>query len=338
MRVECRPSNLYRREACPGSGRMEMGLPDTTSEYAERGTKLHEVMVKMSRNPGWTNLDELSTEDRWAVEYCWGEVYQLFVGNAHCEFLHEVKLDIIGGMTGTADLVLLEKGDAAILVDYKFGHGYVPHPKRNVQFMAYAVALAKQYDLKAIHAIKLQPYSGDPREEYTYDVIDLEEAEDRIAGIIDGANADTAELKAGEHCKYCKAREVCPARMKIAESLPTSRTLSELFGTLLPMERREFVEKLIVARDWADDAYKAFETFVLEGGEVPGWGIGKGRTSRKWKDEASALAYLGEKKPGANLVGLLSPAQVEKIVGKGAVPEELLEVSEGKPTVKRVKA
>jgi hypothetical protein len=35
-------SNLFRRQLCPGSARMEEGLPDEDSEMSREGTLLHD--------------------------------------------------------------------------------------------------------------------------------------------------------------------------------------------------------------------------------------------------------------------------------------------------------
>lgn len=44
------PSVLYRREACPGSARMEQGMPDEKSAASIEGTRRHAILADYLRN------------------------------------------------------------------------------------------------------------------------------------------------------------------------------------------------------------------------------------------------------------------------------------------------
>src|SRR5215471_18843839 len=51
--IEIRPSNLRRRYLCPGSGRMEAGLPDEDSPLAREGRLLHSYWANPEYDRGF---------------------------------------------------------------------------------------------------------------------------------------------------------------------------------------------------------------------------------------------------------------------------------------------
>ena len=81
------------------------------------------------------------------------------------------------------------------------------------------------------------------------------------------------------------------------------------------------------------------EGIVMDGGEIPGYGLEKKRSNRKWKDEeevAKRFAELGDKLVVTKLV---SPAQLEKIVPeKKKEIESLTERPDTGLTLKKVGA
>jgi hypothetical protein len=68
---------------------------------------------------------------------------------------------------------------------------------------------------------------------------------------------------------------------------------------------------------------------MLESGEsVPGWARKPKRATRRWKDEGETLRWLTEDLEADEQEifdrKLKSPAQIEKLVGKTAVPDDLI--------------
>ena len=61
------PSQLYRLYLCPGSHRMAEGLPDTLSEYAEEGTRLHGLVASYLNG---NEPAEASEEDMILLQKC----------------------------------------------------------------------------------------------------------------------------------------------------------------------------------------------------------------------------------------------------------------------------
>lgn len=103
------------------------------------------------------------------------------------------------------------------------------------------------------------------------------------------------------------------------------------------------MEKLKLALDWEDSINSWYEAIKLRirgalerGEEVPGFKLVDGKTNRQWKDEEEVVAtfsdILGEEQMYEKK--LLSPAKMEKIVGKKAV-EMLTFKPEGKKAIAR---
>lgn len=79
---------------------------------------------------------------------------------------------------------------------------------------------------------------------------------------------------------------------------------------------------------------------LLDGGEVPGWKVVEGKLgNRKWSDELAvmhALELNGYAEEDITETKLLSPAAMDKAIGKKKVAElldELIDRSPGAPTV-----
>src|SRR5690348_5859663 len=129
------PSNLLRRQKCPGSARMEMDLPEETTLDAEEGRLLHAAFAT-------EELDLLHGEPKEAAQRAIGlrdEALETVFGSAlpdHCEIAMEKPLAFVGELEkarkghyvkdqrelfrGTADFVAIGE-DRALVVDYKFG-------------------------------------------------------------------------------------------------------------------------------------------------------------------------------------------------------------------------
>ena len=97
----CGPSQLYKRQACPGSLRMEARLPDIpSSSDAERGTNLHDAIDKPQQD------DEMSLFDLKQVKVVREAMDEY---GQECEWRYEVpftiKIPFCEDHWGTADCV-----------------------------------------------------------------------------------------------------------------------------------------------------------------------------------------------------------------------------------------
>lgn len=242
---------------------------------------------------------------------------------------------------GTVDHVLYRKDHKLIIRDYKYGKGVRVDADENEQMAAYAVAVMDSeagWAFEEVELVIFQPRNGGERR-WATTVEWLRQFQAQLKTAVAATREPNAKLEAGTHCRWCKARAFCPAVNALVqkeasaafdEPAPPKKTLPQLVETVRLMP----VENLVRAFMWEGaiesymEAVKAVLRDKLEAGEdVPGLKLVEGRAgNRKWKDEGAVEAEYGalgdviyEPKK------LLSPAKLEKIVGKGKVKTDLIE-------------
>ena len=223
MRPTTSASNLPRRELCPGSHRMEAGLPEEDSEQSREGTLLHDYAAhpeydRAMLKPNQRDLLELADTLRDIVKKQVEETAELD-GVTATDFT-EITLKMRDtAFTGTPDWLRYydsEPFKTALVVDRKFGFNVVERAELNLQLRAYAV-MASDYTsnrLDAVFAAIVQPRAPYAERitiaKYTPD--DIAESRKEIKQILIESEANDAPLIPGEvQCRYCKAKLTCPA-------------------------------------------------------------------------------------------------------------------------------
>jgi hypothetical protein len=311
---------LPRRSICPGSYRAEKDLPSETNEAAEEGTKLHAVMERVLKDPSeWINIDDLTDEQMSMCQFCYRFAENFRTGfEWHVEEwvdLASVHTEIEGG---TADFVAVEPFKLAVVVDWKFGRGNVSRAEDSLQACAYAVGIAKKYDVpKVVTYIAHAPYQYISCFEYDEDGLRM--GEYAIKLVVMGCLPENAIRVADpDACKYCKAAANCPEVQRLASTLAVVGSVEQLpVPTLVRLlDQCEIVDKL-------SGAVKQRARAILEsGGQVPGWALKPGAKRRAWADGAQAKLEEVAKKLGLREdqiwepKELVSPAGLEKSWGK----------------------
>jgi len=320
------PSSLFRRELCPGSGRMEEQVGEgETSPAAAEGIRKHEVMAECahqrSRDP-ITEFDTDSPEDREGLEYCWAEMEKLLdqakKENALVLVEHHLDLEEVGiSKGGTLDFAIVKPGEWFTLVDWKFGTGWVAAPFYNRQMHAYACGLKQEFGCQYGTAMIVQPHAiGEKTKSASFEDYEIEQLYARLKEIVRRAKDPNARLIPGSHCQYCKALSSCPARRALAESATAQAPISVVstLKSLPPESRHEYFERMRLALAWLGAAVKDVEQSILTGDlTINGFKVGEGRSSRVWADISKAEQLLvQELGQAAYERKLLSPAQAEK--------------------------
>lgn len=253
---------------------------------------------------------------------------------------------------GTADYILYRKGDVLIVYDYKFGKGVIVDPEENEQAAIYAIAVmdgeagwAFDKVIIKIHQPRGNHIDGTVRE-WEAPIGWLRNFRDSLKPAVAATRDPKAIIKTGDWCRWCAAKAVCPAMFKTAEEQAGASfdVVAPAKGSVAPLPevRLMSVEKLALALSWQDAveswfvSVKEFVTEKLLAGEVvPGWKLVDGRANRRWINEQDVVAafegILGDKLYESKL---LSPAKLEKLVGKGKV-DHLTEKPEAKKSVAR---
>lgn len=337
---------------CPGSVRLIRTLPDAdasnTSVYAEEGTRAH-ALAELCFDRGMepiefvgeivegVEIDEEMAQHvkvytdhvRSIIRRCWADEWW-----TERAFSLE-RLNPPGPMFGTADFVGYERAVARLHVaDLKYGQGVLVEVKGNKQLRYYALGALLSLDLHAtpvddIEITIVQPRALHPDGVIRSEVITVEELLDFAIELIGAAN-DTqkpdAPLVAGDHCKFCPASGICPARRDHA--LAVAQHEFAIDGNdfvppspdTIPIEQlAAMAKKFHILKDWMADSEAIIRTRLERGEDVPGFKLVGKRPMRRWTDEddvEKALKQEGYATEDIYELELKSPAKVEKLLGK----------------------
>lgn len=310
MRPTTSASNLFRRALCPGSARMEEGLPDEESPQSKEGELLHDYAAhpeydRSFLKPNQRDLLDLSDA---LIQLVITRIETLFQSNTQSGRMVEQTIE--GIVSGTPDLVIGYPKEAAVLiVDRKFGYKIVERSDLNLQLRGYAVIL---YDFLEKTPEKIFVSIIQPRLSYEkrislaeYSRTDIEASRKQIEQILKRAGHDRARLVAGEEqCRYCKAKLTCPAfRQAFKQLVPLRRNSIELSKSAREayLERRlsecndTELEKVLVACSFAkmvqgqalDEARKR-----ISAGGFTNYELGKEYSVREIADPQKAISLL----------------------------------------------
>lgn len=330
-------STAKRVMACPGSVALVQQMPpQPPSVHADTGTLLHntiatiletrkppqdflgatyngieltEDLMERKLLPALAALDEIDPDK--VMEYAVEQV----VGFG----------DALPGVFGSADVVG-RIGDRGILLDWKFGDGVAVDAEENPQGLFYVAAALRTEatrwafeGVKDIEVIIVQPPQV-KRWVTSLERVQRFEAELMLA--VRAAEQPDAPLAAGDHCRWCTAKTICPV-----VSGAVARATRTAIKTVNVDRLTEALGQIDLLEGYIKDA-RAMATQLLEAGvEVPGWKLVPKRATRQWVNENAALTALTEAGCNAQeLTELKSPAQVEKVLKqrKIAMPEGLI--------------
>jgi hypothetical protein len=226
-------SKLSGYDACagyqPNSG---------TSQAAEDGTRLHEIMdtvierVKANGTSAMSALDDYragtpvieSDEELYYLQYCCTELDR-FLPHA-ITIYNEIAVQIINPdgselNHGHLDVLLDLGGGRGVLVDYKFGWIPVPPAQKNLQGMGYAAGSFQKFPaLNTVGVLFIQPKLNKVTTgKFTRD--DLPDMYQRIRGVIESAQSPSKTLRPNVYCDFCEARGTCTALLKNAHAAVT---------------------------------------------------------------------------------------------------------------------
>ena len=335
------PSKAGRRLACPGSARMEQGLPDIPSSYAEEGSAAHylaQVCLEKGENAarykgrrlvrvgrGFSMLQEgAKRNDGWEINAGMVEAVQTYLdyvrarpaGGTH---LVEQRLTIAPGVFGTADHIHAIPFGALYVDDYKHGVGVTVSPEWNPQALTYALGAvyASPYDHDVVHVTIIQPRTreGEPAKTWALPVAELYRWRDTVLlPGIERCKQPDAPLAAGDHCKFCKAQGGCPEVHKdVMTVVPMQQPAGLPSPALLTNEQLAIIlDKKDMAESWLTEVAALAFRKAEAGEQIPGYKLVAGRGSRDWADLAVAEntleAALADR---AYERKLLSPAKAE---------------------------
>lgn len=352
--------------ACPPSARLQDGVEEKRSTYADEGTLAHELAeIKLRRRLTPCNSKERKRLDA-ALEVVKANPFydremELAIAD-YCEFVEErfmaakarspdavllleERVDFsewVPEGTGLNDVVIISDGILEV-IDLKYGKGVPVSAIGNPQIRLYGLGAWSGYnflyDIREIHGTIVQPRL----DSITTDIATVDELLEWVTTVVqpkaDLAWAGEGEYAPGDHCRWCKVKATCRARADV-----NMAALADEFRDPALLTLEEVGSILYVAQQlktWANDVEDyAFEQ-AKAGHRVPQWKLVEGRSNRSITDKEAAKAKLVE--AGYGLDKILKPQELisltdleTKVVGKkafGALMEGLIAKPQGKPVL-----
>lgn len=261
------------------------------------------------------------------------------------EFEYEAKLDLrhIDGMEfGTGDFTRYRpETKDLVVVDFKYGKGVPVEVSENEQLLLYALGVARRFHNRGLYKVTLYvvqprcPHRDGPVRSWTIDALDLTEfrfkAMERASlvglAVIEHGSQGWAEewLHPGNWCKFCPASATCPALRQLSLKTAEMEFSDEppAVTGMTPEAKGRVLAQAQVMKGWIQRVEESAHADALEGNGPPGWKLVESRANRKFKDDTNTLdmAYkLGVPEDDLYVSKLLSPAQVEKLIGKKKAP------------------
>lgn len=256
---------------------------------------------------------------------------------------------------GTSDYVLYRPGDKLIVYDYKYGKGVTVEAEENEQGALYVLGVLDTLlnggaAFDEIEFVIVQPRARHAegtvrRWRIEKEWLNAFRAKAKAAAL--ETQNPNATLTPGDWCRWCPAMALCPAMHKAAAQSAmvafddAPRLTPAKMEERLPEVRLMTDAQLVKAFEWEETVNSFFEAVkevlrerLSNGAAVAGVKLVEGRSNRQWVSEEQVIAEfqgvlgdrLWEKK-------LLSPAKVEKIVGKKHPIDHLTMKPEGKKAV-----
>lgn len=323
------PSSAARWCTCHGSVGLTKDMPDDVSQYADEGTRMHEMAAKaiiaqkpIEAAPG--SQEELLNEYiNFVLDEARGNV--LMVERS----VPVGKITGEAGAVGTADAIVL-KDDLLHVIDLKWGAGVPVDAEGNRQLSIYAMAaldeLTGDTGIRRVRMTIVQPRVGDGRpRSWEISVEELAAARAEIrkhaetamqmaAGIIDPVFCPSKAA-----CQFCKARGCCK---HFAASALSAAGIEPQFDSMeqpmTPAERGRLLDSVPVVEAWLKAFTDESLKLALDGSLPDGYKLVRGRPGiRKWIDEAAAekaLASMKVAKADRTVSKVISPTVAQKLV------------------------
>jgi len=291
---------------CPAKLAMEKGRESVSSAAALRGTKIHawlEDNESTSLNSEDMVLGKRCEDDRDKVlRMVWPDYDDC---KPHIE--NELRLWYRGNrFSGMADFVAHRDGHY-VIGDYKTGPIRVSDAGNNPQLDALTALVINEFKPETITRCIIQPLCGQPTLHTLRGKREMAACRRKCLDILRRAESKDAALVAGERqCKYCLAKEECPA---LREKMYTIAKIGKV-EALTTIQMVEVLDALPAVKDLCKALeLRAKDMLGKDSAALKGWGLRNGSNRRTVADTEAAIKALIE----SNLVdtkGVMSVASI----------------------------
>jgi len=342
------PSAAHRWMHCPGSVALAESLPEQErqeggdSEYAREGTRAHEIAAQALSfacdGVDYQFADDVPEEMQEAV---WLYVQTVMKAvKPGDEVVIEKPLRIAGqpDLWGTPDAVVIHVADATFEVfDLKYGEGVFVEAKDNEQGGIYLGLFVIYTHLRPLRFTIVQPripHKDGPVRVWEPHPGEIRRLMQKAEAAINVGQRANPPLNAGEWCQFCPAKGHCPELAKHAQVVAASefdvvidKPVQEVVAALPIGSVVAALAKAKVIEIYLKAMRDRVEKDLLDGRAVPGYKLVAKRPRRIWNsaDEVetwakeSGLEWEDYHAPAE----LRSPAQIEELIGKKNLPEQL---------------
>ena len=344
-------SSAKRWMNCPSSVVLSRGIPDKTSAFASEGTCAHEV-CDIALNEGKDakdyvgNVYEGVTVTEEMAEHV--QLYLNYVRQASegKELSVEERIDLSfvdPRMFGSNDAAIYEPYGTLEIIDFKYGKGVEVEAENNPQLMYYALGAAHGGEYMKVKMTIIQPRVENPIKSWTVPYERIESFKQELLDAVERVDSGIESFELGDHCKFCKAKAICPAqknkamevaKMDFAEVVPTGPASLPAANTLSDSELKNVLDHAKLITDWITSV-EGYALAQLESGKkIDGYKLVKGRSYRKIQDEERFIQenelFYGDK--------IFKPRQLEtmgkltKLIGKEEI-EKFITYTEPKKAI-----
>ena len=356
-RLDLNPSSAERWTTCTASpGFIFLNsdkLPPSGSKFSEEGTTAHEVAsaLLLGREPRLSECPTPIDDDmRW---HSWNYMEHVLSlkDRPDSQVLVEQKMPLwyMPGRNAIVDAAVLNEKSLHV-VDLKYGSGVPVSPENNLQATIYAYNIAEKMSLPDSFPITIHIYQPRGRNadspaltwettwaEIKLLALDISLAASLIQDVAAGKrSADLLAFRPSEKgCQWCPAKGFCTARQNrftadvdAFEVLTVPEAKLPLATALTPDQIAAVLthQKEIVR--WMKDVEDYALTAMTAGTNIPGFKRVMSRGgNRYWTDPAQAAKLLTEhtllRREEVVEEKTITPAAVEKLLGKGKLPLEV---------------
>lgn len=337
------PSSSARWMACPGSIAAQAAITesDTGNDASRDGTVAHallELCLLFGFEPE-EFIDEHILGDEMPVvaqhmvdgvqhvlDYV--EEYLDTYGAKNVIVLpeHRVYIGSMIGVTdevcnGTTDVQLVHRNNLCLVtIDYK--HGMVPvDADNNAQMMMYTIGGVKEHGkFKEYKNVIVQPRAAKRRtvEEHSFKQGRLTTFMHEAGRAAQVALSPNAPRVAGEHCRYCKAKNNCQTYRRRARQVAADEFGEIPDAETIPDEQlNEILKEAALLENWIKAVRARALAFAQGGGQLADFVLGWGVRKRIFQDEADVIAWCHKKKLPLDVFmprELVSPKALETIL------------------------
>lgn len=334
---------------CPPSARLAERYPQTSSSYAEEGTRAHEIAEQCLRafkdglpEPVYEGDDlrirgELQPYIDWIVE-----TYNRYKAkSADTLMLLETRVDfsnVVPDGFGTGDVIIIS-GTTLHIIDLKFGKGVPVEAALNPQLMLYALGALNLFeDLYDINLVRMtinQPRLDHISTSFASAAEIRYWGDHKVAPVAKQAYEGKGEFACGDWCRWCPVKN-CKHRasvnQKLIEDHPDPAVLNK-------KDLSAILQQLDQVKAWMETLKTYATDQILQGSAIPGWKLVEGRSLRKYVDEDKVANKLKSEDYADAVIfekRLLGITAMEKTLGKKIFNEllgDLVVKPAGAPTL-----